>query len=278
MHDPRRRPVVGHRDPPDDQVPQPAADDLGVVAETAARRRCCTSWRRAARTASCSRPTTPCCRCSAVSAKPPPSTSPTRSAEAWLYDNADAFFFGRNPAGRPPTETEDAWLSPSATNATREKPQQIADELRGADRLGRTVGRRLARARTGPGRALRRVAPVAARGAADPRSRRAHHRRARRARRRHRARARRPHDRAHRGAGAPSPQRLARRRLRGEKPARADRGAHASQPCAVARAAVKELRVLVRDEEDAIEDPERFGAANAAFHQRLVAAGGKPDA
>ena len=27
VHDPRRRPVVGHRHPPDDQVPQPAADD-----------------------------------------------------------------------------------------------------------------------------------------------------------------------------------------------------------------------------------------------------------
>jgi GntR family transcriptional repressor for pyruvate dehydrogenase complex len=36
------------------------------------------------------------------------------------------------------------------------------------------------------------------------------------------------------------------------------------------RAAVKELRALVRDEEKAIEDPERFGIANAAFHQRLV--------
>jgi GntR family transcriptional repressor for pyruvate dehydrogenase complex len=40
------------------------------------------------------------------------------------------------------------------------------------------------------------------------------------------------------------------------------------------RAAVKELRALVRAEEDAIEDPERFGVANAAFHQRLVALGG----
>lgn len=40
------------------------------------------------------------------------------------------------------------------------------------------------------------------------------------------------------------------------------------------RAAVKELRALVHDEEDAIEDPERFGVANAAFHQRLVALAG----
>ena len=40
------------------------------------------------------------------------------------------------------------------------------------------------------------------------------------------------------------------------------------------RAAVKELRALVSEEDDAIEDPERFGVANAAFHQRLVALGG----
>ena len=74
VHDPRRRPVVGHRDPADDQVPQPAPDDLGVVAEAAARNRCCTTWRHAARTASCSPPTTPCCRWSAASARPPRST------------------------------------------------------------------------------------------------------------------------------------------------------------------------------------------------------------
>ena len=37
VHDPRRRPVVGHRDPAHDQVPEPAADDLGVVAEAPAR-------------------------------------------------------------------------------------------------------------------------------------------------------------------------------------------------------------------------------------------------
>jgi GntR family transcriptional regulator, transcriptional repressor for pyruvate dehydrogenase complex len=40
------------------------------------------------------------------------------------------------------------------------------------------------------------------------------------------------------------------------------------------RAAVKELRSLVREEEAAIEDPERFGVANAAFHQRLVSLAG----
>jgi GntR family transcriptional regulator, transcriptional repressor for pyruvate dehydrogenase complex len=40
------------------------------------------------------------------------------------------------------------------------------------------------------------------------------------------------------------------------------------------RAAVKELRALIREQEDAIEDPDRFGVANAAFHQRLVALAG----
>ena len=38
VHDPRRRPVVGHRDPADDQVPEPAPDDVGMVAEAAARK------------------------------------------------------------------------------------------------------------------------------------------------------------------------------------------------------------------------------------------------
>ena len=40
------------------------------------------------------------------------------------------------------------------------------------------------------------------------------------------------------------------------------------------KAAVKELRALVRNEQDAIEDPDAFGVANAAFHQRLVSLGG----
>ncbi len=40
------------------------------------------------------------------------------------------------------------------------------------------------------------------------------------------------------------------------------------------RAAVKELRVLIREEDDAIEDPARFAVANAVFHQRLVALAG----
>ncbi len=40
------------------------------------------------------------------------------------------------------------------------------------------------------------------------------------------------------------------------------------------RAAVKQLRGLVRAQADAIEDPEAFGVANALFHERLVALGG----
>jgi DNA-binding FadR family transcriptional regulator len=38
--------------------------------------------------------------------------------------------------------------------------------------------------------------------------------------------------------------------------------------------AVKELRRLIAEENEAIEDPERFGVANAAFHERLVALAG----
>jgi DNA-binding FadR family transcriptional regulator len=40
------------------------------------------------------------------------------------------------------------------------------------------------------------------------------------------------------------------------------------------RGAIKELRDLIDEEEAAIADPERFGEANAAFHQRLVSLAG----
>jgi GntR family transcriptional repressor for pyruvate dehydrogenase complex len=40
------------------------------------------------------------------------------------------------------------------------------------------------------------------------------------------------------------------------------------------RSAINELRELIRQEEEAIEDPERFGVANAAFHERLVSLAG----
>jgi DNA-binding FadR family transcriptional regulator len=40
------------------------------------------------------------------------------------------------------------------------------------------------------------------------------------------------------------------------------------------RVAVKELACLIAEEVDAIDDPERFGRANASFHARLVALAG----
>lgn len=40
------------------------------------------------------------------------------------------------------------------------------------------------------------------------------------------------------------------------------------------RSAIRELRGLIADEEAAIEDPEQFAVANAAFHERLVALAG----
>jgi DNA-binding FadR family transcriptional regulator len=40
------------------------------------------------------------------------------------------------------------------------------------------------------------------------------------------------------------------------------------------KSAARELRSLLRDEEDAIEDPEKFGVANAAFHHGLMALAG----
>jgi DNA-binding FadR family transcriptional regulator len=40
------------------------------------------------------------------------------------------------------------------------------------------------------------------------------------------------------------------------------------------RAAAKELRALVADEDAAVDDPDAFGTANAAFHERLVALAG----
>ncbi|HET6952112.1 MAG TPA: FCD domain-containing protein [Acidimicrobiales bacterium] len=40
------------------------------------------------------------------------------------------------------------------------------------------------------------------------------------------------------------------------------------------RPVIRELRHLIEEEEAAIDDPERFGVANAAFHEGLVALGG----
>ena len=94
VHDPRRRPVVGHRHPPDDQVPEPAPHDLGVVAEAPAR-------------VAAALHADPGQGPDHVRLRLPgalhgalprrgrwPSTCPTTCATRWLYGNADAFFFG----------------------------------------------------------------------------------------------------------------------------------------------------------------------------------------
>ena len=93
VHDPRRRPVVGHRDPPDDQVPQPAADDLGVVAEAAP------GVAAALHVDARQGPHPVRVRLSGAvdAALPRRGRGPRphrRGPRAWLYDNANAFFFG----------------------------------------------------------------------------------------------------------------------------------------------------------------------------------------
>ena len=154
--------------------------------------------------------------------------------------------------------------------------EAAADRRRaaGPDRLRRAVRGRLARPRARPGRAVRRVAPVAARGAADPRDRGPHHRRARRARGRRRPRAGPAHDRPHRGARAPGAQR--RRSPTSSRPGACSSRSRPrrSRRSGGATGAVEELRELIDAEEAAIEDPEAFGVANAAFHERLVALAG----
>ena len=94
LHDPRRRPVVGHRDPADDQVPEPAADDLGVVAEAPAGVAAAlhVDARQGPHHVRVRLP-------GAVDGAMPrrgrqPRPRPTRCGRRWLYDNADAFFFG----------------------------------------------------------------------------------------------------------------------------------------------------------------------------------------
>ena len=78
---------------------------------------------------------------------------------------------------------------------------------------------------------------------------------------------------AHGRSRAADAQRRAGRRLRGARPARADRGED-DRLAARAPSAIKKLRQLIREEEEAIEDPERFGVANAAFHEQLVSLAG----
>ena len=93
-HDARRRPLVGHGDPPDDQVREPAADDLGVGAAAPARVAAALHADRAARTGSCSPPTRRCCRSPAASRRPSELDLAPEVLDNYLYGNAQAFFFG----------------------------------------------------------------------------------------------------------------------------------------------------------------------------------------
>ena len=179
------------------------------------------------------------------------------------YVRADGEGGGADSANVPPT------VPP------REKPQQIADELRQLIVNGELQRGRLARPRARAGRALRRVAALAPRGAAHPRGRGADHRRPGRARRRRRARARRAHDGPHGGAGAPGPQRLAGRRLRGAASSRArGRPPRRRRRAATGRRPASSATTHRRAGRASIEDPEAFGRANAHFHERLVALAG----
>ena len=88
----RRRPVVGRRDPADDQVPEPAPDDVGVGAEVPARGAAALHAhpRQAAR--SSSRPTPRCCRSRGRSARPGVSICPPEVIDNYLFANSERFF------------------------------------------------------------------------------------------------------------------------------------------------------------------------------------------
>ena len=75
---------------------------------------------------------------------------------------------------------------------------------------------------------------------------------------------------------APGAQRDPRRRAPGPQRDRAGGGAHprASSP---RRKSVDELTALVEEQRAVLDDPEAFGRANARFHERLVGAGREPD-
>ena len=161
-----------------------------------------------------------------------------------------------------------------ARGVPREKPQLIADELRSLIVERAALRGRLARPRARAGRAVRRVAAVAARGATDPRGRGSHLGRARRPRRRGRPRARRAHDGPHRRARAPGP--AASRWPTCSRPAArwSPRRRGRSRCRRRRRSASKELIRLIDRQEACLDDPEAFGVANAKFHERLVALAG----
>ena len=188
---------------------------------------------------------------------------------AWLYDNAHAFFFDGDSA-----VTESADRRQAQEPRPREKPQQIADELRAlivsgelseGDSLGHEpdLVERFGVSRPSLREALRILETeglvTVVRGvhggvvvhAPDERM-----------------------TARHRRTGAPGAQRRARRRLRGAKPPRADRGARdRDQPRAAGRG-----QGAARPDHARRRTPSRtrseFGVANAAFHQRLVSLAG----
>ena len=167
-------------------------------------------------------------------------------------------------------------MATTRTTRSREKPEQIADELRALIVSGQLAEGDVARARARPRRALRRVAPVAAGGAAHPRGRGPHHRRPRRARWRDRPPAQRAHDRADRRAGPPVAQRDPRRRAPGPQRDRAGRGAHPRRRPPRAQD-VDELTSLVEEQRAVLDDPEAFGTRQRPLPRAPRRPGREPD-
>ena len=149
MHDPRRRSLVGHRDPADDQVQEPAAHDLGVVTEAPAR--------VAAALHAHARQGPHHVRLRLPGALD--ASVPRRGAaldlrddvrDAWLYDNADAFFFapdtdqGWRPDGLPcrstPTTTTTSRSTPSPGTSTRSSRERGVQPVQDGKRVELLIG------------------------------------------------------------------------------------------------------------------------------------------
>ena len=143
---------------------------------------------------------------------------------------------------------------------------------------GTLARRRLARPRVRSRRTLRCVAAVAARGAADPRGRRAHRRSC-----------------AAYGVGsscanptsgsprATPPWSCSSATPRSPTSTKLAASSNRPRPGwwrrrATDRAAAEKLRGLIEAQRDVIDDPAAFGKANAEFHERLVVVGREPDA
>ncbi len=109
VHDPRRRPLVGRRHPADAQVPEPAADDLGVVAEAPARV-AAPLHAHAGQGPDPLRLRLPGAVDGALPRRGGRPRPARRRARRWLYGNAEAFFFGRpkRPRADPEGDPMDA--------------------------------------------------------------------------------------------------------------------------------------------------------------------------